>query len=233
MKQTAPIFTPTEIELGCNLAPKTVEMLKREGFAPNAIEKAARGRTAKYDFTGFCRFATIAAVSLATGKLFQAARIANTMCSELELTYGEFPTGLKCLGRDYRDSVVRFENREIDNVNTFHNLWKNHYSETANSLDSDFIIVIADGEYVFQKIFSGIKFSDTNSNYSPLFRLLLQGKSHSYRIERPEEDHSENNLYMRRLQSSVVKIELNLSLNIRRSIFNILEARLDYNSPEN
>lgn len=224
------LFLPGEIERGCAFEARTVEMLKREGYAPKPISKAGRGRVAKYDFEGLCRFATIACVFGVTGKIIPAARMANTISSELVRSRGKFPAGLDDIGRNLNNRLVfRNANGEMNWVELFRQAIREGEQRLDYPISNDFRLLIADGEYVFQLPAKPLSFTPNfegdDGDASPLFRLVFNGRGVAHRIEHVELDSVSPEFYSVKLKNAVSKVELNLSLNIRKILLGILEAR--------
>lgn len=229
MKYT--MFTATEIEPAIGLAPRTVEMLRREKVAPAPASGGGQGRIARWDFEGLCGFVMHRALYRVMGEIVPAARVARSLMGEIRAwRHGGIPFGFRDLAllseiQDMGDAV-RDESGELCQPLVFWAAWRRGLADDASPQSNDFVLVIADAEWVGATNPRGMRYAigRDGAEVLPMLRYHYAGRGAAVEVERIDTE-AEEALCLERIGNAETVSFLNLSLALRRTLVRIAEAR--------
>lgn len=159
-KNTSPDrFTSTELAIAAAAPQRAMESLARADLLPPSAGEGGRGGVKLWTSRGVAHIALVGALRLTGVELLLAARLVNTVAEELESAYGQISANLeRYLEKDLNPSHTHFPwssalNADGDIRDEF---WLHHKLVTGTAaykpglaLDGDWIIEIADREFVF------------------------------------------------------------------------------------
>lgn len=225
-------FTLAEVEGGVPMPDRSLEFLKREGQTPPPVTAPGRGRTARYDFAGVSWLVIIGILMRVMGAPLQAARVAAGLVPALISHYGSVPFGFADLQIEVERKVghtltIRGLDDQICQVRTLQEAWRLGLVDPETPLPGDYLIVIADDEFVGRSNWRGLQYAlggNRSSQIEPLFRYTHAGARMGVKVEFVENQAMED-YFLDRFEKAESLVVLNASKAIRRTVMTMLSAR--------